>query len=175
MGESFELDPVEWITAGAVGEPGRRTFFIQARGGGELYALLVEKTQVAGLATLAQELLARVGVTVTPDDLDTARHALVDPLPPLWRAGTMSLGVDTDGVRFVLELEQVQEGDDEPDLPGATARLWLTRDQLVGLAAYAAYAVEAGARESCRLCGRPIDPVSGHVCPATNGHGPLTT
>ena len=55
--------------------------------------------------------------------------------------------------------------------------LWLLGSdlaQLVSLAAYAAYAVHAGARERCRLCGRPIDPVDGHVCPATNGHGPLT-
>jgi len=172
VGESFEFDAVDWITAGAVGEPGRRTFYVQARQAGELAVLLVEKTQVRMLAQLSQELLARLDVTVTPDDLDTAGQALVDPAVPAWRAGSMSLGMQPDSDRFLLEAEE-QVDPDEGGEPG-TARFWMTRDQLVGLAAYAAYAVEAGARESCRHCSRPIDPVHGHVCPSMNGHGPLT-
>jgi uncharacterized repeat protein (TIGR03847 family) len=172
VAESFEFRPVDWLTAGAVGEPGDREFFIQARAGGEDVALLVEKEQVRMLAQLAQELLGRVDVTVTPDDLDTASQALREPVKPLWRAGTMSLGMDTDGSQFLLEAQELV-GDDEDREP-AVARFWMSQEQLVALAAHAAYAVEAGARERCRLCGRPIDPVEGHVCPATNGHGPLT-
>ncbi|HSJ45452.1 MAG TPA: DUF3090 family protein [Euzebyales bacterium] len=171
MTGSFEYRPVDWVTAGAVGEPGRRAFYIQARSSGDLVSLLVEKDQVRMLARLAQELLGRVDVTVTPDDLDTAGQRLREPVEPLWRAGAMSLGMDPDGRQFVLEAEELV-GDDarEP----AVARFWMDQSQLVALAAYAAYAVEAGARERCRLCGRPIDPVDGHVCPATNGHGQLT-
>lgn len=172
MGESFELDPVDWITAGAVGEPGRRTFYVQARQGGELVVLLVEKEQVRMLAQLSVEVLSRLDVTVTPDDLDTSRQALVDPAVPAWRAGTMKLSMEADAERFVLEAEELVE-DEETDEAGS-ARFWMTREQLVALAAHAAYAVEAGARETCRLCSRPIDPIHGHVCPATNGHGPLT-
>nr|MBA3621836.1 DUF3090 family protein [Euzebyales bacterium] len=78
------------------------------------------------------------------------------------------------GQRFLLEAEQLLDDDDETQEEPGTIRLWLSRDQLVAMAAYAAFIVEAGARESCRLCGRPVDPVTGHVCPATNGHGPLT-
>lgn len=168
--ESFEFRSVEWLTAGAVGEPGQRAFYIQARGSGNQVALLVEKEQVRRLAELAQELLARVDVAVTPDDLDTSTQALREPLEPAWRAGTMSLGMDADGKNFLLEAEELT--DEEASSP-AVARFWMTQDQLVRLAAYAAYAVQAGARERCRLCGRPID-VDGHVCPATNGHGSLT-
>ncbi|HWH31601.1 MAG TPA: DUF3090 family protein [Egibacteraceae bacterium] len=180
MGESVEFESTEWITAGAVGEPGARTFFIQARAEGRVVALLVEKGQVAGIAELAQELLGRFDVTVTPDDLDEAHHRLIDGIEPLWRVGELSLGASSDGERFVLEAMEILfiDPDEAPDdvlaeEPGQ-ARFWLTRHQLVRLAAYAAYAVEAGARERCRLCGRPIDPVEGHVCPATNGHGKLT-
>ncbi|MBA2530453.1 MAG: DUF3090 family protein [Euzebyales bacterium] len=172
MAESYELDPVDWVTAGAVGEPGRRTFYVQARRGHDLLAIVVEKAQVQWLAQLAQELLGRVGVTVTPDDLDADGQQLLEPVVPSWRAGSLSLGMDEEGARFLLEAEELV-AEDEAAEPG-TARLWLSREQLVGMAAYAAFAVEAGARESCRLCARPIDPVSGHVCPATNGHGPLT-
>ena len=60
MTESFEFRPVEWLTAGAVGEPGQREFYIQARASGDEVALLVEKEQVRMLAQLAQELLARI-------------------------------------------------------------------------------------------------------------------
>ena len=177
MPESFELDPVDWISAGAVGEPGQRTFYLQARQGDTFVAIVVEKGQVAALARLAQELLARVGVTVTPDDLDEARQRVVDPIVTVWRGGGMNIGMDEDGARFVLEVDALDTGDDPEviDDEPATARFWMDRDQAVALAAYAACAVEAGARERCRLCGRPIDPVDGHVCPATNGHGPLTT
>lgn len=172
MGDSFHLEAVDWITAGAVGEPGRRTFYLQARQGGELVVLLVEKAQVRMLAQLAQELLSRVDVTVTPDDLDTTRQALVDPAVPAWRVGSMSLGVESENDRFLLEAEELPETEEAGE-PG-TARFWMSREQLVALAAYAAYAVEAGAREACRLCSRPIDPIHGHVCPSMNGHGPLT-
>lgn len=171
MGESFEFEDVDWVTAGAVGEPGQRTFYVQAREGPEFVALVCEKDQVRRLAELAQDLLSRVGVTVTPDDLDEAGQRLHDPVEPAWRAGSMSIGMDEDGERFLLEAEELPEAEDEP----GTVRIWMSRDQLVSLAAYAAFAVEAGARETCRLCSRPIDPVSGHVCPALNGHGPLTT
>jgi uncharacterized repeat protein (TIGR03847 family) len=160
------------VTAGAVGDPGQRTFFIQATAADAQVTLLVEKEQVRMLAQLAQQLLARLDVTVTPDDLDATGQQLREPVLPAWRAGSMSLGMEADGGQFLLEAEELVEEAEARD--PAVARLWMSRAQLVALAAHAAYAVEAGARERCRLCGRPIDPVDGHVCPATNGHGPLT-
>ncbi len=169
MAESYELDPADWVTAGAIGEPGRRTFYVQARKGHDLLALIVEKAQVQWLTQHAQDLLGRVGVVVTPDDLDADGQQLLEPVVPAWRAGALGLGMDDDGERFLLEAEELVD-DDEP----GRARIVCSREQLVGLVAYAAFVVEAGARESCRFCGRPIDPVAGHVCPAANGHGPLT-
>jgi uncharacterized repeat protein (TIGR03847 family) len=170
VGESFEFESVDWITAGAVGEPGRRTFYVQLRRGHDLLAVIVEKAQVQWLTRHAQELLARVGVTVTPDDLDANAQQLLEPVVPLWRAGSLGLGMDDEGERFVLEAEELVEEDEEP----GRVRVTCNRDQIVALSAYAAFNTEAGARESCRFCGRPIDPVDGHVCPAANGHGPLT-
>ncbi|MGH8930866.1 MAG: DUF3090 family protein [Egibacteraceae bacterium] len=171
MAESYELDPVDWITVGAVGDPGQRTFYVQAMRGIDVVAIVVEKVQVSALAQLAQQLLARIGVEVKPDDLDEGRMRLREPVMPAWRAGSMSLGMDEEGARFLLEAEELV-GDEAEE--GGQARFWLTRDQLVALAAHAVFAVEAGARDRCFLCSRPIDPVEGHVCPATNGHGPLT-
>lgn len=172
MSTSFEFDPVDWITAGALGEPGERVFFVQARKGAEVVALLVEKAQVAAFAQLAQELLTQAGVTVTPDDLVESAQRLVEPVQPAWRAGSMSLGMDEEGARFLLEAEELVTDEDAGE--AGTARFWMDRDQLVAMVAYAAFVVEAGARARCRFCGRPMAADGAHVCPATNGHGPLT-
>lgn len=184
MSEMFEWDPVSFVTAGALGEPGSRTFYIQAEHEGQRAAFVVEKGQVRTLAQLAQELLARVDLDVKPDDLDVSAQALREPVVGWWRVGAIGIGASDDGARYLLELTEAV-----PQAPGAEpadveelleddearrARLWLDADQLVGLAAHAAYSVEAGARQTCQLCGRPIDPVDGHVCPASNGHGTLT-
>jgi uncharacterized repeat protein (TIGR03847 family) len=173
VADSFEIDPVDWISAGAIGEPGSRTFYVQARKGGNYVALVVEKAQVAALAQLAQQLLGAVGITVTPDDLDEHAQRLVEPVQPVWRAGVLSLGADEQAERFLLEAQELVDEEDEEE-EAAVARFWMGRGELVALAAYAAYAVTAGARQRCRFCSRPIDPLTGHVCPATNGHGPLT-
>ena len=151
-GPSFELDPVDWITAGAVGEPGQRTFYLQARKDADYVALVMEKAQVQALAQLSQQLLENVGVTVLPDDLDAATQRLVEPVTPSWRAGGLSLGGDEEGKRFLLEARELVEEDEE----AAVARFWMSRERLVDLAAYAAFAVQAGARERCRFCSRPI-------------------
>ena len=171
MGESFSIDPVDWITAGAVGEPGRRTFYIQARRGHDLLAVTVEKAQVQWLTRHAQDLLGQVDVVVTPDDLDANAQQLLEPVVAVWRAGSLGLGMDEEGQHFLLEAEEFVADDDAE--PGRI-RLYCSREQIVALTAYAAFVIEAGARESCRFCGRPVDPTSGHVCPAANGHGPLT-
>ena len=43
---SFELDAPDHFTAGAVGPPGQRVFYLQAREGGTLVTLKCEKEQV---------------------------------------------------------------------------------------------------------------------------------
>ena len=44
------FDPVERFVAGTVGQPGERTFFIQARNGSRLISVSLEKSQVQALA-----------------------------------------------------------------------------------------------------------------------------
>lgn len=177
MSESFDLDPVEWVTASSIGPPGDRTFYVQARKDGRHVAVVVEKAQVRALAELAQELLARVDVTVTPDDVSSEME-LHGPVQPEWRAGQMGLGSDEAGERFVLEAVElllVDEDDlDEEALEEpATLRIVMDRAQLVRLAAFAAFAVEHGGRERCQVCEGLRHPRLGCMgCPMTNGSGP---
>jgi len=53
----MDLGPVDRITTDAIGEPGARVFYIQARAGLELVTVIVEKQQVQLLAASVLELL----------------------------------------------------------------------------------------------------------------------
>ncbi|HUG84778.1 MAG TPA: DUF3090 family protein [Euzebya sp.] len=170
MTDPLEFDPVEWITASSIGPPGGRTFYIQARKDGVYVSFVVEKGQVRSLAELAQDLLARVEVTVTPDDVNSDLE-LHGPVQPLWRAGQMSLGSNEEGERFVLEIEELPGEDSGPE--PAVARFVMDLDTMVRLAAFAAFAVEHGGRERCQVCEGLRDPMAGCMgCPLTNGSGP---
>ena len=58
MSSSFRFDEPEVFTAGALGQPGDRTFFFQVTEAGQVVSLKCEKQQVAALATYLAELLA---------------------------------------------------------------------------------------------------------------------
>lgn len=170
----MDLGQVDRITTDAIGEPGMRVFYIQARAGAELVTVIVEKQQVQLLATSVLELLAEVheetGSGPTDEDM-----ALESPIDPMFRAGRLSIGFDPEQDRFLLEIaELAPEQDDEDPLTtideddGVTIRLWASREQMLALSRYGSAVAERG-RPTCQFCGNPIDP-EGHACPATNGH-----
>jgi len=173
----MELDPVDKITTGAVGEPGQRMFFLQARSGERLVTVLVEKQQVELLSASILEILSTLDEE-TGEGPPEEELELEAPLEPIWRAGRLSIGYAEARDRMLLELEELlpeEEGDEgtaedrEPD----RLRLWATREQMLALSRHGA-AVAARGRPRCRFCGNPIDP-EGHTCPAMNGHrGPST-
>ena len=172
----MELGPVDRITAGAVGEPGDRTFYLQARAGQRLVTLLVEKQQVELLAASIVDILERVGEE-TEEGPAEEELELEEPLEPEWRVGKLSIGYDEDRDLFLLELEELlpdEEAEEEvlseiEEPEPATIRLYATREQMLALSRHG-IAVAARGRPACRFCGNPIDP-EGHTCPAMNGHG----
>jgi uncharacterized repeat protein (TIGR03847 family) len=172
----MELGPVDRITADAVGEPGDRTFYIQARAGEELVTVIVEKQQVQLLAASVLELLEDAPATEPVADESTM--SLEEPLFPRWRAGRLSIGFDEERELFMLEVEEFQpdlEGLDSEDPPPRlpetepeSIRIWASPAQMLALSRHGA-AVAARGRPTCQFCGNPID-AEGHACPAMNGH-----
>ena len=177
-------DPPERFVAGTVGEPGQRTFFLQARAGARVTSVGLEKQQVSVLATRIDELLDEVmsaggeGAVpaVAPLDLEDS-EPLEQPIVEEFRAGTMTLSWDSADERIVIEVfpfteesvvspDQPEEEIEEPEpeelfvvrLPAGLARAFSKRAQ----------AVVAAGRQPCPFCGGPLDP-EGHLCPRANG------
>lgn len=172
----MDLGPVDHITADAVGEPGDRTFYIQARAGQELVTVIVEKQQVELLAASVLELME--DAPATEPDVDEVSMSLEAPLDPRWRAGRLSIGFDQDRDLFLLEVEEFQPDleDLDVDEPASmlpegepeSIRIWASPAQMLALSRHGA-AVAARGRPTCQFCGNPID-AEGHACPAMNGH-----
>jgi uncharacterized repeat protein (TIGR03847 family) len=184
----MDLGPVDRITTDAVGEPGARVFYIQARAGVELVTVIVEKQQVQLLAASVLELLEDVPGSeldaALPSAVEAATEgsamALEEPIDPRWRAGRLSIGFDQDRDLFLLEVEEfrpdVEELDEddprtlmpEPGSEPESIRIWASPAQMLALSRQGAD-VAARGRPTCQSCGNPID-AEGHACPAMNGH-----
>ena len=160
MSTSFEMPEVDVLTTGAIGMPGQRVFYLQARQGDHVVSLRLEKTQVAALVTYLDALLADLpSADEVPTDL-----GLLEPVIAEWVVGSLGVSYDEDADRIVLLAEELVEEGEE----AASARITATRSQIAALAAHGAEVVAAG-RPPCPLCGQPLDP-QGHVCVRLNGH-----
>ncbi|HEX9711863.1 MAG TPA: DUF3090 family protein [Actinomycetota bacterium] len=167
MNPSFEMDPVERITAGAVGEPGERVFFVQAENAGGQVTLLAEKEQVAALATALEQILQTLPETEEGPPPGEETLNLIEPVEPVWRAGSMSIEYDETADKITITISEAvaEDAEEEP----ATARFVASRSQVRALSEHAGEVVAAG-RPRCQFCGDPLGPDGGHVCPAMNGH-----
>ena len=173
-----EFDPPERFVAGTVGEPGGRTFFLQARTGPRLVSVALEKQQVAVLAERIDELLDEVMASsgnetlipaVAPMVLDDA-EPLEQPIDEQFRAGTMTLSWDPGIARVVIEVFPLTEAPEEEDEEAEPAEVFLVRLEAGPARAFvkrAELVIEAG-RPDCPFCGNPIDP-DGHLCVRANG------
>ena len=174
MGDLIEFDPVDAIGAGAYGRPGERVFLIQARKGEAVLSVLVEKEQIALLATEASQFLDGLDEKF-PDDLGATVPVGSGPVAadePLFRARLIGIGFDEDRGLVLLELREDAPDDEEvappepDDTEGRIARLYATRAQVRAMVANGADAVASG-RPRCTLCDFPMDP-EGHLCPRWN-------
>jgi uncharacterized repeat protein (TIGR03847 family) len=113
----FIFDPPDRFVAGTIGQPGSRTFFLQARRSGQVVSVVLEKVQVAVLAerlgVLLDELEAR-GIT-TPGEPVADEQPLDEPINETFRATTLTLGWDGDAERILVEARAEADDDDEDE------------------------------------------------------------
>jgi uncharacterized repeat protein (TIGR03847 family) len=180
-GQLFEFDPPDRFVAGTVGQPGERTFFLQATLGQRTVSIALEKVQVAALAEKLEELLDEVRrrqgndsavPPVAPPELEDVAP-LATPVEEEFRAGTLALAWDDDTDTVLVEAQSLEgEGGEEPvettEFTGDLLRVRLSPGTARAFVKRALRVVAAG-RPPCPLCGNPLDP-SGHVCPRQNGH-----
>lgn len=169
--EVFDLNPVERITADAIGEPGKRVFYLQARKGLDLVTVICEKEHVAALAIATEQIL----LSLSGDDADAVVESdpaidesmeLEYPLEPVFRAGQVNLGYDQVSEQLVVIAYELLDEDDESR--PSVARFWATLAQMRAFGIHGQEVVAAG-RPTCAMCGEAIDP-DGHFCPRKNGH-----
>ena len=115
----IELDPVDRITADAVGPAGERVFYIQARKDDRVVTIQIEKQQLQLIAASVVEILARVGKE-TGQGPPEESMGLEEPILPEWRAGRLSIGYQEERDLVLLEAEQIvpeeeADADEEED------------------------------------------------------------
>ena len=171
------------LVIGTVGQPGERTFYIQARAGKQLVSVAMEKQQSAALAERIEEVLDELMAedgnpfsvpALTPEGL-VDNDPLEQPVEEQFRAGAMGLGWDPTTAQLVIEafpiieveaeeLEVVDMEELEPEevlvirIPVGTARAFAKRTREV---------VGAG-RPICPLCSLPMD-AGDHICELPGG------
>lgn len=124
----FFFDPPDRFVAGTVGEPGQRTFFLQARKAGQVVSVVLEKVQVQVLAErldqLLDELEARGLTQPSGDGPRVDAEPLDEPLIEAFRATTLTLGWDVDAEKVLvearaepleIEIEAAEEDDEDEE------------------------------------------------------------
>lgn len=186
------FDPPERFVPGTVGEPGARTFFLQARAGSQVTSVALEKQQVQILGERVAELLDELiqadessGTipAMTPVGM-IDNDPLEQPLQEEFRAGTITLSWDSLDERVVIEVFPVVEVEVELPVEAAEQELidlpieepepeevLLVRMPPAMARSFAARAesVVGAGRPPCPFCGGPMDP-DGHLCPRANGY-----
>lgn len=177
MANSFRFEQLDALVPGAVGAPGQRVFYLQARRGDQVVSFRLEKEQVGMLGRYLGQLASALGDA--EPDRDVA--GLIEPVLPEWTIGSLAVGVDEDARLIHVTAEELVPEDDtgfeeftdadvdellETEPSGAEAHFTLALGQAAAFAEAAQELMEAG-RPPCRLCGRPMEP-EGHACPRWN-------
>ncbi|HEX2054585.1 MAG TPA: DUF3090 family protein [Actinomycetota bacterium] len=180
MSQDFDFDPAETFTTGAVGQPGRRVFMLQAGRGGEVASWVLEKEQVVAMARASYELLSQIGehemtkellgkgpLGASTPQFEAAMALKADQ--PAFRVDGDTITMRYDDERNVIEISFSELTEVELNMPAAV-RIVVTPRQLAAFGVQGMKVVGQG-RPTCPLCGHPMEP-DGHICPATNGHNP---
>jgi len=168
----IDLHPVSHITADAIGQPGKRVFYLQGWQGERTVTLIIEKLQIQSLAIGLEQFLAEIhekfpDLPEAVSEYQEEQMHIHPPVDPVFRVGEIGLGYDAENDLLVLVVREIVAEGADPEETGVV-RFWCTRSQLRALAHWG-MEVAARGRPLCPQCGEPMDP-EGHFCPKKNGH-----
>jgi len=162
----YTYDTPERFVAGTVGQPGERTFYLQASAAGRVTSVVVEKFQVSLLAERIDELLDEVLRS-------TGGQGSVPAAAPVALTDD-GLGWDGEDEQVVIEAQEETETPIEPlteEVPEDGPGVLRVRLSPAAARAFSKRAIQivGQGRPPCPLCGLPLDE-EGHICPRQNGH-----
>jgi|BEDMetMinimDraft_2_1075160.scaffolds.fasta_scaffold18259_1 uncharacterized repeat protein (TIGR03847 family) len=166
MDIQYDLDPVDELHTLAIGEPGQREFFLQARQGKAVVTLGVEKFQMAALAHRIFELLGET-IYVAENHPQPNNIGYDSTITAEWKVGEIGIAYSETKNKYVIIAKELVTEDESPRI----ARFWLSRSEALEFAKQTTSVVLAG-RPICKFCGLPIDK-EGHPCPMQNGQRPI--
>jgi uncharacterized repeat protein (TIGR03847 family) len=170
MGVYFDFDDVDSFTVGAIGQPGQRTFLLQARRGRERVTVKCEKQQAAAIADYLRKVLN--DLPPAEDRPMPSSLELAAPLDVAFVLGPVGLGYERANDRVLVQLDEIvpvdEDGEPDPEVleDSSRVRVLLTRGQVEAFCEQADQLIAAG-RPPCRWCSLPINP-DGHICPRMN-------
>jgi uncharacterized repeat protein (TIGR03847 family) len=170
--QEIDLRPVTHITTDAIGQPGKRVFYIQAWQDERTVTLIIEKLQIQSLAVGLEQFLVELNrqfpnLVESSAGYEEDKMHIHPPVDPLFRTGELGLGYDAeDDLIVLIAREMIAEGEN-PD-EASVVRFWCSRSQLRAMCQWGIEVASQG-RPICNQCGEPMDP-EGHFCPKKNGH-----
>jgi uncharacterized repeat protein (TIGR03847 family) len=167
MKERYEFDEVTLLSAVAVGQPGKRTFFITVGQNGEWIRVWLEKEQLQALALAIHQFLDSL-----PEEMSlSSSYAPVTSISAGAQPGFPAAELEIDEIALgyaegKVTLNLVVHALGPQRLEGAVVECRTTLEQIQQFGDEALKICAAG-RPRCPICGGPIDP-EGHVCPRSN-------
>ena len=106
----LDLNPVQHITADAIGKPGQRVFYLQGWRESDIQpvTIIIEKMQLQTLATGLEQMLTEIAsqnptLAGSAAEYDPDKMHISPPVDPLFRAGEMGLGYDAELRIFIFQ------------------------------------------------------------------------
>jgi uncharacterized repeat protein (TIGR03847 family) len=163
-GPKFEFTKVTKFEPETFGEPGNRTFRINADSASSSAKIWLEKEQLTELCLAMVQMEKENQIAAnSPDESSLGTEA--EGLTNLdFKTNQLSFGHIPETNYFVVDAHDPNED----NLESPTVRIWVTREMISPFSNKGLEIVSAG-RRICQLCGRPMN-VEGHYCERSNGH-----
>ena len=137
MTENYEIRNPNNFTAGTIGEPGERIFFLQAAGEGSVLTFKVEKGQVQSLASHLLEIIEAEDRDVVPAQVAD----MVEPPNAVWTVGALAIGLSDEPREIVVVAQELPDQDQNDP---SEAHIHISFEQAKAFVDHALFLIEYG-------------------------------